>query len=145
MSDEVVDIFVLQAQVALAVAEEDAVARLARRDLGAPHDRSEKRVHDVGDNEADRLRFLRHESDGRLGSAHSRARGSPARRGTGVSASTAPLPLMTRDTVIADTPAILPTSRIVPALSLLLANIANYRGYRMNLAMLGIDGNVSTS
>ena len=43
MRDEILDILALQAQIALAVAEKNAIAGLARRDLGAAHDGREER------------------------------------------------------------------------------------------------------
>ena len=64
MRDEVLDIFTLEPQVALAVAEEDAVAGPPRRGLGAAHDRREERVDDVGHDQADRLRLLRDQAAG---------------------------------------------------------------------------------
>src|SRR5271154_6332034 len=64
MSDEVFDVFALQAEITLAVAEENPVARLARRALRPPDDRSEKRVHYIGNDEADRLRLLRKKTAG---------------------------------------------------------------------------------
>ena len=59
--DEVVDILALEPQVRLAVAEQHAVARLARRRLRAAHDRREERVDDIGDDQPDRSGLLRDE------------------------------------------------------------------------------------
>ena len=62
MRDEVLDIFTLQPQVALAVAEEDAIAGASRRGLGAAHHRREERVDDVGHDQADRLGLSRNQA-----------------------------------------------------------------------------------
>ena len=113
MRNEVVDVFALEPQIALAVAEKNAIARLARRAFGAAHDRREKGIDDVGDDQADGRRLAGRRGRARSGSARSRACGSPPRRVVWVSASTPPRPLTTRDTVIAETPARFPTSRSV--------------------------------
>ena len=64
MRYEVADIVALEPQVALAVAQKDAVAGLARRRLRATHDRGEERVRDVGNDQADRLGLRRDEAAG---------------------------------------------------------------------------------
>ena len=55
MGNKVLDVFALEPEVALAVAEENAVPGAPCRGLGAAHDRREERVDDVGDDQPDRL------------------------------------------------------------------------------------------
>ena len=62
--DEILDIFALEPEVALAVAEQDAVAGAPGCRLGAAHHRREERIDHVGNDEADRLGLLRHEPAG---------------------------------------------------------------------------------
>ena len=62
--DQVLDVFALEPQVALAVAEEHAVAGAPGRGLGAAHHRREERVDDVGHDQPDGLGLLRHEPAG---------------------------------------------------------------------------------
>ena len=58
---QILDIFALEAEVALAVAEQDAIAGAPSSCLGATHHGREERVDHVGNDEADRLSLLRQE------------------------------------------------------------------------------------
>ena len=61
---QVLDVLALEPQVALAVAEEHAVAGAPGRGLGAAHHRREERVDDVGNDQPDGLGLLRQEPAG---------------------------------------------------------------------------------
>jgi hypothetical protein len=62
VSDEVLDVFAFQPQISLAIAKENPIAGLTSRAFRPPHDRREKRVHYVGDDDAYSLRLLRNEA-----------------------------------------------------------------------------------
>src|SRR3984957_16054902 len=62
VSDEVLDVFAIQPPISLPVAGENPVAGLTSRAFRPRHDGREKRVHYVGDDDADSLRLLRNEA-----------------------------------------------------------------------------------
>ena len=115
VGDEVLDIFALKPQIAFAIAEEDAVPGPCGGSLRAAHHRSEERIDDVRHDKPDCLCLLRDQATGNSIRHVVECGDRFSRRFARVSASTPWRPLMTRETVIADTPARLPTSRNVTA------------------------------
>jgi hypothetical protein len=64
MRHQILDVFALEAQVAFAVAEQDAIAGTPCSSLGTAHHRRKERVDHVRDDQADGLGLLRQQPSG---------------------------------------------------------------------------------
>ena len=105
VGDHVVEVVGFALEVAAGVAEDDAVAGAAGDVLGAAEDEGEEGVGEVGHDEAEGAGFLADQAAGETVGDVAELGDGVRRRAARVSAATRGLPLITRETVIGETPA----------------------------------------